>query len=150
MPVLDHNPRRHWLPARYPVVPAVPTEFDPMADTGALLRYLRQRHDLSFHRMAYLVGTDTSTIVRIASGERRATYPMLLAICQALPLSRWEQDALMASAGFLPPGVRLGWRPVLGEVASAISLLAAHPARLARYEQQLLRLAQQLLVMEGP
>lgn len=127
----------------------VPPEFNPTATTGELLRWVRQEHGVSFYRMAILANTDTSTIVRIVNGERHPTYPMLLAITRVLPITRFERDAIMASAGYLPAEVRLGWRPVLGEVATGIALLAAHPARLARYERQLLALSRQLMTWEG-
>lgn len=143
------NPKTYWLPTRYQTAcgPAMPT-FDPSASLGELLWYIREQHALSFNRMAELANMDNSTVVRMANGKFKPSYILLRALVEVLPIPRWEQDALLASAGYLPLSVRQGWRPVLDQVASALNLLATHPARLARYEQLLLAWSEQAVCME--
>lgn len=87
-------------------------------DFGALLKGLRETRRVSQSKLAERAEFDHSYVSRLESGSRMPTREAVERLATALELSQTEQDALLASAGFLPRDVSslLSDEPVIGEV----------------------------------
>ncbi len=85
---------------------------------GVLLKGLREARRVSQSKLAERADFDHSYVSRLESGTRMPTGEAVDRLSEALGLSRPEQDALRASAGFLPHDVSslLADEPVVSEV----------------------------------
>ena len=85
---------------------------------GSLLKRLREQRRVSQSKLAERAEFDHSYVSRLESGTRMPTREAVDRLSEALGLSRPEQDALRAAAGFLPHEVSslLADEPVVSEV----------------------------------
>ena len=88
------------------------------AEFGVLLKGLREARRVSQSKLAERAEFDHSYVSRLESGARMPTREAVERLAEALGLAHQEQDAMLASAGFLPRDVAslLSDEPVLGEV----------------------------------
>ena len=85
---------------------------------GMQLKGLREARRVSQSKLAERAEFDHSYVSRLESGARMPTRDAVERLASALLLSESEEDALLASAGFLPRDVTslLSDEPALGEV----------------------------------
>ncbi len=85
---------------------------------GMQLKGLREARRVSQSKLAERAEFDHSYVSRLESGARMPTRDAVERLASALLLSQSEEDALLASAGFLPRDVTslLSDEPALGEV----------------------------------
>ncbi|MFM9107268.1 MAG: helix-turn-helix domain-containing protein, partial [Chloroflexota bacterium] len=85
---------------------------------GIQLKGLRESRRVSQSKLAEQADFDHSYVSRLESGARMPTRDAVERLASALMLSQVEEDALLASAGFLPRDVTslLSDEPALGEV----------------------------------
>ena len=85
---------------------------------GMQLKGLREARRVSQSKLAERAEFDHSYVSRLESGARMPTRDAVERLAAALLLSQSEEDALLASAGFLPRDVTslLSDEPALGEV----------------------------------
>lgn len=85
---------------------------------GVQLKSLREARRVSQSKLAERADFDHSYVSRLESGARMPTREAVERLAAALMLSQIEEDALLASAGFLPRDVTslLSDEPALGEV----------------------------------
>lgn len=85
---------------------------------GVQLKGLRESRRVSQSKLAEQADFDHSYVSRLESGARMPTRDAVERLASALMLSQVEEDALLASAGFLPRDVTslLSDEPALGEV----------------------------------
>lgn len=122
---------------------------------GMQLKGLREARRVSQSKLAERAEFDHSYVSRLESGARMPTRDAVERLASALLLSQSEEDALLASAGFLPRDVTslLSDEPALGEVLDLLQdeavpmeyrdnmrqvlRLLAEQARLAAKNQQI-------------
>jgi transcriptional regulator with XRE-family HTH domain len=85
---------------------------------GVLLKGLRETRRVSQSKLAERAEFDHSYVSRLESGARTPTREAVERLAGALELSQFDQDSLLAAAGFLPRDVAslLSDEPVIGEV----------------------------------
>lgn len=85
---------------------------------GMQLKSLREARRVSQSKLAERAEFDHSYVSRLESGARMPTRDAVERLSSALLLAQSEEDALLASAGFLPRDVTslLSDEPALGEV----------------------------------
>lgn len=88
------------------------------AEFGVLLKAVREGRRVSQSKLAERADFDHSYVSRLESGARMPTRDAVERLALALELSPYEQDALLAAAGFLPRDVAslLSDEPAIGEV----------------------------------
>jgi transcriptional regulator with XRE-family HTH domain len=114
------------------------------AEFGVLLKRLREVRRVSQSKLAERADFDHSYVSRLESGARMPTREAVERLAQALELTLPEQDALVASAGFLPRDVAslLTDEPAIGEVLDLLQDDAV-PAEYRDNMRQVLRLLAQ-------
>ena len=108
---------------------------------GMQLKGLREARRVSQSKLAERAEFDHSYVSRLESGARMPTRDAVERLASALLLSQSEEDALLASAGFLPRDVTslLSDEPALGEVLDLLQDEAV-PMEYRDNMQQVLRL----------
>ncbi len=114
------------------------------AEFGVFLKRLREVRRVSQSKLAERADFDHSYVSRLESGARMPTREAVERLAQALDLALPEQDALIASAGFLPRDVAslLTDEPAIGEVLDLLHDDAV-PAEYRDNMRQVLRLLAQ-------
>jgi transcriptional regulator with XRE-family HTH domain len=108
---------------------------------GVQLKALREARRVSQSKLAERADFDHSYVSRLESGARMPTRDAVERLATALLLSQPEEDALLASAGFLPRDVTslLSDEPALGEVLDLLQDDAV-PVEYRENMRQVLRL----------
>jgi transcriptional regulator with XRE-family HTH domain len=108
---------------------------------GVQLKSLREARRVSQSKLAERADFDHSYVSRLESGARMPTREAVERLSSALMLAQIEEDALLASAGFLPRDVTslLSDEPALGEVLDFLQDDAL-PAEYRDNMRQVLRL----------
>lgn len=108
---------------------------------GVQLKSLREARRVSQSKLAERADFDHSYVSRLESGARMPTREAVERLAAALMLAQIEEDALLASAGFLPRDVTslLSDEPALGEVLDFLQDDAL-PAEYRDNMRQVLRL----------
>lgn len=108
---------------------------------GVQLKALREARRVSQSKLAERADFDHSYVSRLESGARMPTRDAVERLASALLLSQPEEDALLASAGFLPRDITslLSDEPALGEVLDFLQDDAV-PAEYRENMRQVLRL----------
>lgn len=112
---------------------------------GGLLKEYRERKNVSQSKLAERADFDHSYVSRLESGARMPTREAVDRLGGALPLDRFELDALLAAAGFLPKDVTslLSSEPVIGEVLDLLQDEAVPSEYRENMREQLRLLARQ-------
>jgi transcriptional regulator with XRE-family HTH domain len=105
------------------------------------LKSLREARRVSQSKLAERADFDHSYVSRLESGARMPTREAVERLAAAMMLAQIEEDALLASAGFLPRDVTslLSDEPALGEVLDFLQDDAL-PAEYRDNMRQVLRL----------
>lgn len=74
-------------------------------DFGDILRGYRERSGMSQVHLARRAGVNTSFISRMEAGQRNPIPEKVIALANAMPLSRTERERLLLSAGVWRHGV---------------------------------------------
>jgi transcriptional regulator with XRE-family HTH domain len=108
---------------------------------GVQLKSLREARRVSQSKLAERADFDHSYVSRLESGARMPTREAVERLAAAMMLAQIEEDALLASAGFLPRDVTslLSDEPALGEVLDFLQDDAL-PAEYRDNMRQVLRL----------
>ena len=116
---------------------------------GVQLKGFREARRVSQSKLAERAEFDHSYVSRLESGARMPTRDAVDKLAKALDLSRPEQDALLASAGFLPRDVvsLLSDEPVIGEVLDVLQNEDVPAEYRERIRQQLHLLAEQARIV---
>ena len=112
---------------------------------GVRLKGFREARRVSQSKLAERAEFDHSYVSRLESGARMPTRDAVEKLAAALDRGRPEQDALLASAGFLPRDVvsLLSDEPVIGEVLDVLQNEALPAQYRDGIRQQLHALAEQ-------
>ena len=119
---------------------------------GATLKKYREISRISQSKLAERAGFDHSYVSRLESGTRMPTREAVIQIAIALRLEPLQQDALLASAGFLPREVSslLVEEPEITQVLGLLQDQGVPEAFRENLRQQLRLLAEQTRLAARP
>lgn len=92
-----------------------------------LLKYHRERLNLSQTDLCNLLDVDHSYVSRLESGQRQPSMKLMRKLAPHLQMTRAETEQIFSAAGYMRPGAQAVESPVLQEIDILLHDQRLHP-----------------------